>query len=94
VNRQQRRSKHKTKTVHNHSATPPTVNPNQLINKVTQQVVASFVVTLHDKFGFGKKRLQKLLREVDNQFQCVSFGQVSLDDLIKICKEEIGVENL
>lgn len=44
---------------------------------------AVFAITLHDKFGFGKDRINKLLDNVMNQIDCCNANTVSMNDILK-----------
>lgn len=47
---------------------------------------------LHDKEGWGKTRLQRLWKEIEDLSDSVSKGYVSVADLKHTLKEEMGVE--
>lgn len=53
-------------------------------------LMATFIISLHDDLGFGKKRIAKLLEKVDKQFKCLEFGFVEIQDLLSEC-DRIGV---
>lgn len=55
-------------------------------------MIASFVISLHDEFGFGPKRMKRLLEKVNLQFDCVEAGTVSLEDLAEWCNENYGLD--
>lgn len=64
---------------------------NEAINKTIQAYTAAWVISLHDEFQFGHKRLQKILNKVENQFECVTAKTVTVEDLVNWCNE-YGIE--
>lgn len=64
---------------------------NEAINKTIQAYTAAWVISLHDEFQFGHKRLQRILKKVENQFECITAETVTVEDLVNWCKE-YGVE--
>lgn len=55
-------------------------------------MIASFVITLHDKWGWGHVRIKRLLEQVDDVFDSIDKDYVSIEDLRKVILEEIGIE--
>ena len=49
------------------------------------------LIVLHDKWGFGKKRLEKFLYEFAEQIDCLENKYVGFDDMIAAIKEETGL---
>ena len=49
------------------------------------------LIVLHDKWGFGKKRLQDFMYEFAEQVECLKKEYVSFDDMIAAIKEETGL---
>lgn len=47
---------------------------------------------LHDKEGWGRVRLQRLWKEVEDLSDSIAKGYVSVTDLKHTLKEEMGVE--
>lgn len=64
---------------------------NETISKTVQAYTAAWVISLHDEFNFGHKRLQRVLDKVQNQFECVTAETVTVEDLVNWCKE-YGIE--
>ena len=64
---------------------------NETISKTVQAYTAAWVISLHDEFNFGHKRLQRVLSKVENQFECVTAETVTVEDLVNWCKE-YGIE--
>lgn len=50
------------------------------------------LIVLHDKWGFGKKRLQDFMYEFAEQVECLKKGYVSLEDMINVIQEETGLD--
>jgi len=53
--------------------------------------LACVALCLHDKLGFGHTRTCRFLRDVDNLFDSINKGYLSLDDVLKTVEEEIGI---
>lgn len=53
---------------------------------------AIMFTALHDKEGFGRVRLKRVWKEVENLSDSVAKGYVSITDLKHTLKEEMGVE--
>ena len=64
---------------------------NEAISKTIRAYTAAWVISLHDEFNFGHKRLQRVLDKVQNQFECVTAETVTVEDLVDWCKE-YGIE--
>lgn len=52
---------------------------------------ACVALCLHDKLGFGHYRTCRFLRYVDNLFDSINKGYLSLDDVLETVEEEIGI---
>jgi len=63
-----------------------------IMTLTTDSVIASFVMCLHDKFGFGESRIKKLLGAVNTQFECILDGHVDLDDITLWVKEKFDID--
>ena len=55
----------------------------KVLGDAVKQVTAAFVINLGEIYGFGKLRLTKLLKGVDETFAAVVDGTVDLNDLIR-----------
>ena len=53
--------------------------------------VACVALCLHDKLGFGHDRAYRFMQDVDNLFDSINKGYLSLDDVLKTVEEEIGI---
>lgn len=58
----------------------------------TEGLFSVFALVLHDELGFGKKRVEKLLSRVDKQFECITSGNVSLDDIKQEVMDKLNIE--
>jgi hypothetical protein len=62
------------------------------INKAVNAMIACFALQLHDKWGWGmKSRLPKLLDQVNDQFDSVMQGLITVDDLLQVVRDELGI---
>ena len=50
-------------------------------------VLASLQITLHDKWGWGEVRLNRLTEQINEQFDAVVKGYVTLTDLEQAVRE-------
>lgn len=64
---------------------------SEAISKAVQAYTAAWIISLYDEFNFGHKRLQRVLNKVENQFECVTAGAITIEDLVNWCKE-YGIE--
>lgn len=53
--------------------------------------ITIFLSVMHDKKGWGKKRMQGLWDDVNDMSDSVARGYVSLEDLQKMLKDECGI---
>lgn len=49
-------------------------------------------VTLHDEFGFGKKRLEQFIDRFNTKAECIGEEYTDWQDQIDILREECGLE--
>lgn len=66
------------------------VAKQNIIHMTSIAVSSCFIVSLHEEYGFGAKRLERLLAKVRYNFEEIGEGKISLDDLIDKC-EKFGV---
>ena len=62
-----------------------------VINYATDAMIASFAICLHDKWGWGKVRLKRLLDQVNETFDCIDKNYVTIEDIKKTIFEETGI---
>jgi len=53
---------------------------------------AAFMVVLHDKFGFGRQRMQRVIQEVNSTFDSIVAGYISIEDVEQTVLEEFGID--
>lgn len=60
-------------------------------DNATSLALISFLTVLHDKEGYGRRRLARVFRDVNKLSEEVNEGRVSLLDLKKVLEEEQGI---
>ncbi len=51
-------------------------------------LMGSVLISLHDEFGLGKKRLNRFIDKLNNQYNCIEQGEVSLADFNEWAKQK------
>ena len=68
---------------------------NDAVDEATRKAFLMFlsipVMVLHDKFGFGKQRLTKLM---DYCYEAVLHDEVRLMELVKVANDECGIKTI
>lgn len=65
---------------------------NKVIPKVQSACLAATALVLHDKFGFGKQRLNKYIEEVFNIFESIYLEYTDFDDIKSCIYDELGID--
>lgn len=65
---------------------------NKVIPKVQSSCLAATALVLHDKFGFGKQRLNKYIEEVFNIFESIYLNYTDFEDIKKCVYDELGID--
>ena len=66
---------------------------NMLISAAGKASMIISLMVLHDKFGYGEKRLNKFLDEYQKQLEAYNSGYVeSVNDFTVVLREECGIE--
>ena len=66
---------------------------NMLISAAGKANMIISLMVLHDKFGYGEKRLNKFINEYQKQLEAYNSGYVeSVNDFTTVLKEECGIE--
>lgn len=69
---------------------------DECIQNIKNNVVDTFTVlvayTLHHKFGYGKTRLARFVKEFNFQAECLSEDYCTWDDLVNEMRSECGME--
>ena len=69
------------------------VEQNKLIAAAGKANMIISLMVLHDKFGYGEKRLNKFIDEYQKQLDAYNGGYVeSASDFTTVLKEECGIE--
>ena len=69
------------------------VEQNKLIAAAGKANMIISLMVLHDKFGYGEKRLNKFIDEYQKQLDAYNRGYVeSVNDFTDVLKEECGIE--
>ena len=67
------------------------VMKTDLTEKVTLQLIATFILALHETTGFGKTRLSRVLERLVCLMEGVEAGELKIEDLILECNK-LGIE--
>ena len=66
---------------------------NMLISAAGKANMIISLMVLHDKFGYGEKRLNKFIDEYQKQLDAYNSGYIeSVKDFTTVLKEECGIE--
>ena len=57
----------------------------------TNYAIILLLSVMHDKWGFGKKRLARILSQLDSLADGISGGYVNLKDLRTMIEDECGI---
>lgn len=70
----------------------------EAVNEATRKAFLMFlsipVMVLHDKFGFGKRRLDKLMHYCLAWYEAIQNNETKLMELVKIAENECGIKVL
>lgn len=61
------------------------------IDYTVRQYSAVLALCLKDKLGFGKKRAQRFMKDVDTMFGDIIAGYLTLDDVIETVEKELDI---
>ena len=68
----------------------------ECIMNIKYNVVDTFTIlvayTLHEKFGFGKTRLDRFIRDFNFQAECLDEDYCTWEDQIEILRQECGLD--
>ena len=69
---------------------------DECIMNIKYNVVDTFTIlvayTLHEKFGFGKTRLNRFIHEFNFQAECLDEDYCTWEDQIEILRQECGLD--
>lgn len=58
----------------------------------TNIAAAIFLFVMREKFGWGKKRLTRLWREIESMAVDITSGQVKIMDVKKVLRDEYDID--
>ncbi len=64
----------------------------QAISMALNMMIALPVLVLHDKFGFGPKRTEKLIDEIKLLYDSFDQGYLTIEDMKNTIYEELGIK--
>lgn len=59
--------------------------------KATNYAIILLLSVMHDKHGYGKKRLSRILNQLDDLADSIAKGYVRLEDLRSMIEDECGI---
>ena len=69
---------------------------DEVINRIKMNTIDTITilaaVTLHDEFGFGKKRINRFTKRFNIKTECLTDGYETWEGNIGILKDECGLE--
>lgn len=69
---------------------------DECIMNIKYNVIDTFTIlvayTLHEKFGFGKTRLNRFIHDFNFQAECLDEDYCTWEDQIKILRQECGLD--
>lgn len=60
--------------------------------RIITSVYAAFLISLHDEFDWGAKRLSRLLEKVDKQYTLINEDYCSIEDIKQVILDETGID--
>lgn len=60
------------------------------VHFTVEKLMACFAYTLRKEYGFGKKRIMKALRFIDDYAGMINNGEITLDEICKRLEDEVG----
>ena len=64
----------------------------KIIDIAVCQYTCAVAIVLRDKLGFGQTRLLRVLEQINETFDSIDRGYISVDDIVKVISEETGIE--
>ncbi len=69
---------------------------DEVVMRIKNNMVDTFVImtayVLHNKFGYGQKRLERFIEEFRFQTDCLSEDYIAWQDQIEVLRKECGIE--
>lgn len=63
----------------------------ELTDEAVKNAFAIFLIVMHDKWGFGMKRLNRLFKHICDLSEQVGDGYISTAEIKKILRDEMGI---
>ena len=63
-----------------------------MLQSSTELFLGAMCLALRDKYGFGDKRLIKVIEEVKSTIESVADDYCSIDDILKTVSDEVGID--
>ena len=92
LNRKDRRALLKKGNIENIVAGAITETHSKIRFDTINDLMIMSLMVMHDKFGFGEKRLKKFHTEIANLGECLIAGTVNLDDIKEYLQENCKVK--
>lgn len=64
----------------------------EMLQSSTELFLGAMCLALRDKYGFGDKRLIKIIEEVKSTIESVSEDYCSIEDILKTVSDEVGID--
>ena len=68
-----------------------TKQKHQIVEKVTVELISTFILGLHEATGFGQKRLERVLSRMQFLMEGVGAGELKIEDLVEAC-DKLGID--
>lgn len=91
MNREQRRKAAKKSLTHKDLKVITEQEAYNAMQFTVKQYSAAVMLCLRDKLGFGPVRAQRFIKDVDELFDSINQGYLSLDDVIQTVEEELNI---
>ena len=92
LNRETRRNLAKKGNIENVVTGAITETQQKIRFDTINDLMIMSLMVLHDKFGFGEKRLKKFHTEIANLGECLIAGTVNLDEIKEYLQENCKVK--
>lgn len=64
----------------------------QATDDIVRTLIAIPVMVLHDKWGFGQKRLERFVEQLVEVLDSYERGYITMDDLMQALRDEAGID--
>ena len=66
------------------------VYAREMVSIATDLTLLSILLSLRDEYGFGRSRLERLMKRFENNVHCLKEERITIDDIAETLKEELG----